>query len=311
MQTRFITYEDAAGKVSWPDVISALEAGHRRPRAEIRDLFLGPAEATLLNRAAYIEGLGYGVKAVTVVDANAARGLPTVQGAMTVFAPDTGAPTAIVESRLVTEYKTAADSVLGARLLARPESRHLVIAGAGVVARSLVHAYSAGFPGLERITLWARRPEQAEALAAELSGGGVEIAAATDLAQAVGSADIVASATMARVPFLQGDWVAPGTHVDLIGAFKADMREADDTLITRATLFADSRDTTLHHIGEYLIPLKAGVIGEADLVADLYDLVPGSHAGRAGADEITLYKNGGGAHLDLMTAMCIAGALDA
>jgi ornithine cyclodeaminase/alanine dehydrogenase-like protein (mu-crystallin family) len=310
MQTRIISYEDAAGRVAWADVVSALEDGHRRPRAEIRDLFLGPPDATLLNRAAYIEGLGYGVKAVTVVDGNAARGIPTVQGAMTLFAPETGVPDAIVESRLVTKYKTAADSVLGARLLARPESRHLVIAGAGIVALSLVEAYSAAFPGLERITLWARRREQAEALAAEVTNVGPEISVADNLAAAVGEADIVSTATMARTPFLQGDWISPGTHVDLIGAFKADMREADDTLLARGTLYADSRDTTLHHIGEYLIPLKAGVIGEGDLVADLYDLVSGAHPGRSDGTEITVYKNGGGAHLDLMAALSIAAALN-
>ena len=143
---RVITAEAAAGRLSWPAAVEALRAGHRLPRAEAADMMLGPAEATLLSRGAFIPGLGYGVKSVTVVDGNAARGLPTVQGAMLVFDPETGALDAIVESRPVTALKTAADSVLGALCLARPESAHLLIVGAGAVARSLVPAYAALFP---------------------------------------------------------------------------------------------------------------------------------------------------------------------
>jgi ornithine cyclodeaminase len=309
MAPKLITYEDAAEALSWPGAVEALRQGHLRPRADIADLFLGPATATLLNRAAYVEGLGYGVKAVTVVDGNAAKGLPTVQGAMMVFEPGTGGLAAIIDSRLVTEFKTAADSVLGARLLARHDSRHLLVVGAGAVARSLVAAYGALFPALERISVWARRPEQAEALVAGLAGGEAPIVAVTDLAGAVAAADIVSSATMARAPVLRGEWVLPGTHVDLIGAYKADMREADDALIAGGALYVDSRDTTVHHIGELMLPLAAGVITEADVRGDLYDLVPGRAPARSGDTEITVFKNGGGAHLDLMIAAYIAEAV--
>jgi ornithine cyclodeaminase len=310
MGPRLITYDDAVGALSWRAAVEALRAGHLRPRAAVADLFLGPATATLLNRAAYIKGLGYGVKAVTVVDGNAAMGLPTVQGAMMVFEPGTGRLAAIIDSRLVTEFKTAADSALGARLLARPDSRHLLIVGAGTVARSLVAAYGALFPALKRISVWARRPEQAEALVAGLPDTGAEIVAVSDLAGAVAAADIVSSATMARVPVLRGDWVSPGSHVDLIGAYKADMREADDALIAGGALYVDSRDTTIHHIGELMLPLAAGAITEADVRGDLYDLVPSPAPARRSDDEITIFKNGGGAHLDLMIAAYIAEAVD-
>ena len=106
---------------------------------------------------------------------------------------------------------------------------------------------------------------------------------------------------MSTEPVLRGDWVQPGTHIDLIGAYKADMREVDDTLLQKARLFLDSRDTVIGHIGEYTKPLNAGVITEADILADYYQL----DAFHRDGDEITVCKNGGGAHLDLMTARYI------
>lgn len=301
-----ITHDAVAHRLTWHGAVDALRAGHLRPKAEIKDLFLGPGTRTLLTRAAYIEGLGYGVKAVSVFDENAARGKPTIQGAMTVFSPDDGAVTAVIDSALVTGFKTAADSVLGALHLARPDSRHLLIVGAGVVAANLIDAYLALFPGIERISIWARRPEQATALIAGLTDVKAVVEAATDLPRAAASADIIACATMARAPVLMGRWIRPGTHVDLIGAYKPDMREADDALIAAAALHVDSRDTTIRHIGELMIPIAAGVIDEDAVRGDLYDLVAMPGPARQGDAEITVFKNGGGAHLDLMIAAYIA-----
>lgn len=307
---RWISYEDAASLVNWPDAIAALRDGHARPRAQVADVFLGPKEGSLLSRAAWIDGLGFGVKSVTVFGDNPKAGLPTVQGAMQVFEPGRGVPKAIIESRLITELKTASDSVLGAKFLARPDSETLLIVGAGTVARSLVAAYVAAFPSIKRIIIWARRPEQAEALKQEVHVPGVKISATWDLAAAASAADIIASATMAREPVLHGDWIRPGTHVDLIGAFKADMREADDRLISMASLYVDSRDTTIDHIGELTIPIASGIIDAGAVRGDLYDLVGGDAKGRLSEAEITLFKNGGGAHLDLMIAHYIVAAVE-
>ncbi|SFG48501.1 ornithine cyclodeaminase [Palleronia marisminoris] len=305
MDARIITYDATRPRLSWTDTMEAIRAGHTRPRAQIGDLFLGPSDGTLLTRGAYVEGLGYGVKSVTVFSGNADRGLPTVQGAMFVFSPEDGHLEAIVDSRLVTEFKTAGDSILGARLLACPDPVELLIVGGGTVARSLILAYGAAFPSLERISIWSRRPEQAEALADEFPSHSASVAAVDDLARAAGHADIVSTATMAREPVLRGKWIAPGTHVDLIGAFKPDMREADDALISGGSLFVDSRETTIGHIGELSIPIAAGVITPEDVRGDFHDLVSGG-AGRRSDDEITVFKNGGGAHLDLMVARYIA-----
>ena len=306
MSSKYIGYDTAIGLVRWDKAVEALRRGHRLPKAEIADLFLGPQSATLLNRAAYIDGLGYGVKAVTVMGDNAAKGLPTVQGTMMVYDGQTGAVSAIIDSRLVTEVKTASDSVLGALLLANPDSKKLLVVGAGVVAESLVQAYSAMFPALEQIAIWARRSEQAQELVAKLISVGVPLVVADNLKEFVRTADIVSTATMAREPILHGDWVSQGTHVDLIGAFKPDMREADDALISEGSLYVDSRETTLHHIGELMIPLAAGVINETDVKADFYDLLAMSRPARQSDNEITVFKNGGGAHLDLMIASYLA-----
>ncbi len=282
--------------LDWLDLTEALLDGHRRPPAQIKDVLMARGDERLLSRSAWIDGLGLGVKSVTVFPANAAAGRPSVQGAMLVFDDTSGAIEAVIDNALITRWKTAGDSLLGARLLARPDAAHLLILGAGSVADSLIEAYRAWKPALQ-ITLWARRPEAAQALAAAHR----DVQVARDLPAAVARADIVSTCTMASQPILQGDWLRPGQHIDLIGAYTPQMREADDTALRRARIFVDSRATTLGHIGELMIPLANGTITEADVQGDLHDLAAGT-AGRRSPEDITLYKNGGGAHLDLMTA---------
>ncbi len=287
------------GPCDWPALCDALEAGHRGPAPEMGDTFLHRGGDVMLSRAAWIDGLGAGVKSVTVLPGNPVHGRPSVQGAMLVFDDTTGAPKAVIDNALITRWKTAADSVLGARLLARADARHLLVIGAGAVADSLIEAYPVVLPGIERITLWNRTPERAEALAEQ---HGVDVA--DNLAAAVADADIVATCTMAKEPVLEGRWLTPGTHVDLIGAFTREMREADDHALRRGRLFVDARASTIGHIGELTIPMAAGVISEADVLGEFRDIVAG-RAGRQTAEEITVFKNGGGAHLDLMTAQVI------
>lgn len=290
--------------IDWPSFINAIDAGHALPEAQIQDTFLGPPGQTLLSRAAWIKGLGFGVKNVTVMAENAANGLPTVQGAMQVFDENDGVLRAIIESDLVTNLKTASDSALGARYLARPDSRTMLVVGAGRVAANIIAAYGKTFSGLKEFMIWNRTGSKAHTLAGQLQSDGFNVTAVDDLPAAVASADIITTATMATNPVLKGAWVKPGTHVDLIGSFRAEMREADDALLQKSRIFVDSRDTTLHHIGELKIPLETGAIAESDILADLYQLNQGM-PGRTNPDEITVFKNGGGAHLDLMIACAI------
>lgn len=183
---------------------------------------------------------------------------------------------------------------MGALWLARKDSKRILIVGAGTVGRSLMDAYSAGFPDAE-FTIWSRTRASAEAMAEEREG----LVVADDLETAVGEADIITCATMSTDPVVKGAWLKPGQHVDLIGAYRPDMREVDDEALIRSRVFVDSFDTTLGHIGELKIPLETGVIERDHVVADYYDL----GAFKRNSDtEITLFKNGGGAHLDLMVS---------
>jgi ornithine cyclodeaminase/alanine dehydrogenase-like protein (mu-crystallin family) len=299
-----ITSGDVAGKLTWTLVADAIEAGHRLKQAQISDQFLSRDHNVLLSRAAWVEGLGMGVKSVTVMPENGALGLPSIHGAMLVFSDQTGQLRAIIDADLVTAWKTAADSVLGARFLARSDSSRLLIVGAGVVAQNLVRAYSELFPGLNNILIWNRTRARAQSLVDKMVGEGFPVCLCQDLAAGAAGSDIVSCATMSRQPVLKGAWITPGTHIDLIGAFKADMREADDDLLQKSSLFADSCQTTIKHIGEFLIPIAQGTIKPEDIKGDLYDLAAGKWT-RSSSQEITLFKNGGGAHLDLMTAQAI------
>ncbi|WP_136644936.1 ornithine cyclodeaminase family protein [Tabrizicola sp. YIM 78059] len=289
-----IVPKEAEAHLDWPGLLAALEAGHRLPRAEIADLFLNRGADTVLDRAAWIDGLGALVKVATVHPGNAALGKPTINGAVTLYDDVTGELTALVDFHLVTKWKTAGDSLLSATRLARKDAKEILLVGAGTVARSMVEAYSSAFPGA-RFTVWSRNRSSALAMG---------LPVADDLETAVRKADIICTATMATEPLIRGDWLQPGQHLDLIGAFKAGMREVDDTAMRRARLFVDSRATTLHHIGELIEPLASGAITESDVIADFYD-DPALYARRSD-DEITIAKNGGGAHLDLMTATYIA-----
>jgi ornithine cyclodeaminase len=285
--------------LNWRDLGDAFEAGHRLPRAGIEDSFLYRGDDTMLSRAAWIDGLGLLVKTATIFPGNKAQGKPAVGGGVSVFNDADGSLDAIIDFTMVTKWKTAGDSAFAASKLARPDSRRILIVGAGTVGRNLWSAYAAYFPDAT-FTIWNRSPEGAAAFAIACPGTQI----AEDLETAVRGADIVATATMATDPVISGDWLQPGQHVDLIGAYRPDMREVDDTALLRAAVFVDSRATTLHHIGELKIPLEAGVIREEHVLADFYDIAGGGFARRDDA-QITLFKNGGGAHLDLMTARYI------
>ncbi|TCP60952.1 ornithine cyclodeaminase [Rhodovulum bhavnagarense] len=297
-----IGFAEGEARMSWPGLCAALEAGHSLPRAEVADSFLYRGDDTLLSRAAWIDGMGLAVKSATIFPGNAGRDLPAVNGGVSLYSDRDGTLDAIIDFHLVTKWKTAGDSLLAATRLARPDSRRILIVGAGNVAQSLHAAYSSAFPEAE-FTVWNRSRAGAERLAAASPG----VTIAEDLETAVRAADIVTSATMATEPLIRGAWLQPGQHVDLIGAFRPDMREADDAALQKARVFVDSRDTTLDHIGELKIPLAAGAIGRDTVLADYYDLPSGGFA-RQSDDEITLFKNGGGAHLDLMTSRYILDA---
>lgn len=300
MSVTVIPFAEGQAKLNWMDLIGAIAAGHDRPPAQVEDVLIYRGTDTLLNRSAWIDGMGVAVKACTIFPGNGVAGKPVVNGAVNLFADSDGALEAIVDFHLVTKWKTAGDSLLAATRLARPDSRNILIVGAGTVGRSLVEAYGSAFPGAG-FTIWNRSAEGAARFAADCPG----VTIASDLEVAVRGADIVCCATMSATPILKGDWLSPGTHVDLIGAYRPDMREADDVVMQRGRVFVDAIGTTVEHIGELIEPIRSGVLRAEDIVADFRDL---GRFVRMSDDEITVFKNGGGAHLDLMVSRYILDA---
>jgi ornithine cyclodeaminase len=274
--------------LDWLSLTDALAAGHARRPEGIEDVVLRRGEDTLLSRAAWTEGLGSLVKTATVFPG----AVPAVNGAACLFSDVDGRLEALVDFHLLTKWKTAGDSLLAARRLAPPDTRAILLVGAGTVAASLRQAYGAAYPAA-RFAVWARDGARARAFA---QAHGAE--PAPDLADAVAEAQVIACATMATEPLIRGAWLRPGQHLDLIGAYRADMREADDAALRGARIFVDARATTLGHIGELKDPLARGVIAPEDVLADFFEL----DRFVRGADDVTLFKNGGGAHLDLITA---------
>ena len=293
----FIPFAEGEALLGWIGLTDALAAGHNLPKAEIGDTFLYRGSDTLLSRSAWIDGLGIAVKTATIFPNNPSASKPVVNGGVNLYSDTDGTLEAIIDFHLATKWKTAGDSITAARRLARPDSRNILIVGAGTVGRSLHDAYSAAFPNAQ-FTVWNRTTKNAELMAAERP----TLSVATDLEQAVRNADIVTSATMSTKPLIKGEWLQAGQHIDLIGAYRPDMREVDDAALQRSRIFVDSLDTTVGHIGEITIPIEAGAISANDIVADYYNI---SNFARQSDDEITLFKNGGGAHLDLMTSRYI------
>ena len=308
---RIVTGDDIRSVCSWPFAVEALRAGHLMPPAELRDSLVENAGRKMLVRTAWISGLASGVKAVTIYPENPSQTppMPSVQGQVLLFDEAQGHVVAVLEGVDLTAWKTAGDSALGSSCLARVDVRTMLMVGAGSMARPLIDAHRAVRPSLERVMVWNRNVARAEALVRALDNDGIDAEAVTDLDAAVSEADLISSATMATEPLIKGDALKPGAHVDLVGAYAPSMREADDAALTRGRLFVDSRTTTVPHIGELMIPLASGAISEATIQGDMHDLVEG-RAGRSSADEITVFKNGGGAHLDVMIAHAVYLALE-
>jgi alanine dehydrogenase len=307
---QWITAERMAQLLDYPALVAFLEEMHRQDVDAMDDLLLsrpepaGPTRHFLL-RAAWQGGLGVGAKLVTVFPDNERHGLPSVQGVYLLFDAADGRPLAGLDGTALTWWKTAADSALGTRFLARPDAEVLLMVGAGAMAPHLIRAHLAVRPSLCSVRIWNRTPERALRLAATLAAEGLPAEVVGDLEAAVRGADLISCATLATAPLIRGEWLRPGTHLDLVGAYTPEMREADDVAVRRARIFVDARQTAIHPIGELAIPLKAGLIAEADILADHFQLSRRWHPGRRSAEDITLFKNGGGGHLDLMTARFI------
>ncbi|MEK6348294.1 MAG: saccharopine dehydrogenase NADP-binding domain-containing protein [Burkholderia sp.] len=252
----------------------------------------------------------FGAKVIAISPDNArhapgAAGAEPIHSAYVLFDGEAGRVRALIHGNAFTRYKTAADSALGARLLARANPQTLVVIGTGAQAATHIAVMAAEFPSLRRISVWSRSHAKAAALAASCrlpNARDVVVDAATSLEAAVSCADLVVSATSATSPVLQGAWLRPGTHVDLVGSYTPAMREADDRAVQRARVYVDHRALVMENCGDIVQPIASGAIRPEDVLGDLFDLCGATVPGRRGDDDITLFKNGGGGHLDLMAA---------
>ena len=270
-------------------------------------------DATLLLMAAWTGPSGAepfaGVKVVSVFPENGARGLPSVLGTYLLMDGATGLPLAALDGARLTAWRTAAASALASRFLSRPDAGRMVMVGAGSLAPFLIRAHAAVRP-IRSFALWNHRPERAEALAAELQAEGLSVTAIRDLEPAVREADLVSCATLSTTPIVQGAWLKPGVHLDLVGAFSPGMREADDEALRRACLHVDTAAARSEG-GDVAAALGSGAIGPDGIRGDLFDLSRERLGGRRRPDEITAFKSVGAAIEDLAAAMLVWRSLQA
>lgn len=307
MDIPFITSLQIASTLDIVAQVAHLRLAHQQPAPDAQRLYMQqPVPGGLVNGfliwPAWQPGRNLGIKICTLFPQN--RQQPTVQALYALFDGGDGHLQALIDGAEMTYWKTAADSALGADLLARQDASTLLVVGAGSMAPQIVRAYRAIRPGLSRVRVWNRTHGRAQALVDSLQGIAAEVL--QDLDAAVHAADIVCCVTASTSALVCGDCLRPGTHVDLIGGYTPQMREADDAAMRRARIFVDSRWFTVAHVGDLTQPLTSGAIAPHDVLGDLFELSSGQVPGRQNAWDITLFKSGGGAHLDLMTAQHIA-----
>ncbi len=302
--------EKILNSMSFTTLVDELAAMHREPIGLVDELLMestddGDNVSHFFIRTGWQPEKAVGAKVITVFPRNnQSREWPSIQAVYILFEGVNGTPIACLDGTALTWLKTASDSALGSRLLSRENIESMLMIGAGQMAPHLVSAHCETRPSLKQVYIWNRTADKAinlcHSLAAKFSQ--ISFTAAAEIEAGVRQADLICSAIGCEEPIIQGEWLKPGAHVDLIGAYTAEMREADDECLRRGSLFVDARETTIHQIGELMIPLASAVISENDVLADLSDLCQQRHPGRQSEDEITVFKNGGGGHLDLMCA---------
>ncbi len=307
---RVVEADELTRLIDYPTLIDAIRAGFSGsifapPRHHHSLTRAGGAQASLILMPAWDLGRGtgdtfMGVKLVSVFPDNAQRGKPSVHATYVLMCGETGEPLACLHGQTLTLLRTAATSALAASALARGNASRLVMIGAGALAPHLIAAHAAVRP-IRNVVLWNRTAATAHALAERLNRPGLEVTAIEHLAEAVATADIVSVATLSTQPVLKGAWLRRGVHVDLVGSFLPEMREADDEAIRRATVVVDTR-AGMRESGDIVQALASGALSEDGIAGDLYDIAAG-RLKRTFDAQITLFKSVGNAIEDLAGAV--------
>lgn len=295
-----------AGGLAWEKLIPAIAQAYLYPpHVPLRGHHDidgdNPGAVTLLTMPAWRSGDYMGVKLVNIVPGNSKRGISTVLGTYVLMSAVTGEALAIIDAPELTARRTAATSALAASKLASKDSKTHLVVGTGKLAPYFAAAMRAVLP-IRSTLIWGRNQAKANDVAAQANAHPIE-----DLQAAVAVADVVSCVTTTTQPLVKGAWLKPGTHLDLVGAFRPDMREADDDAIRRAAIFVDTREGALQEAGELRDPIERGVISRDDIQACLAELLDGTHPGRTNGEEITLFKSVGTAIGDYAAATCLVG----
>jgi ornithine cyclodeaminase len=277
------------------DIITPLRSHHDFPNPEV-----GP-DSTLLMMPAWNPGKEAGVKIATVSPDNGKFGLPSVQGIYVLLDALSGSIKATIEAKSLTTKRTAAASALASFYLSHPESSSMLMMGTGALSTNLIQAHSSVRP-IKNVYIWGRDPEKAERIASSLTDNGYQIEVVPSIEEIITEVDIISCATLSKTPLVLGKFLRPGQHVDLVGSYKRDMREADDETISRASVFVDTLHGALKESGDLVIPLQNGVLKVSDIKGDLFGLCSNTVKGRATAAEITVFKSVGHALEDLVAA---------
>ncbi len=305
----FLTDSDVKAALPWAALISelgeAFAKGVSQPLRGVHSVPVpGEPDATFLTMPAWEEGGTLAVKILFIAPGDSTRDLPAVNASVMTFDAVTGQAQAVMESAELTARRTAATSALAADRMARKNARSLLIVGAGTIASNLIPAHRT-VRDYDTVSIWARRPERALALAKRFDG---RVTATTDLDAAVAEADVISSATIASEPLIKGAPLKEGAHLDLVGGFTAGMREADSEALRRAAggIVIDTYDGAMAEAGDIARPLAEGVITRADIVGDMTGLCRGEAKPRVSDGQITAFKSVGTAIEDFVAARMAA-----
>jgi len=298
--------ESIAKALPYDQLIAALDAAFKAgatvpDRTHLEIDVPGDVDGTLLLMPCWQTSGNLGVKIVTVFPGNAARDLSAVYASYFLVDAGTGEPIAVMDGTELTLRRTAAASALASTYLSRGDSNTLLMVGTGNLAPHLITAHAAARP-IDKVLIWGRREEAARDVETRLSPASFETSVVTDLKAAADSADIISCATLARDPLIKGDWLQKGQHLDLVGAYKPDMRETDGAALARARVYVDTISGALSEAGDILQAIREEAIKEKDIEGDLQKLTRRQCEGRTSQEEITLFKSVGTALEDLAAA---------
>lgn len=271
------------------------------PRTHLEVSVPGGNAGALLLMPAWRTGANMGVKIVTVFPDNTKQGIPAVHGSYLLMSADSGVPVALLDGTELTLRRTAAASALASLFLSREDASTLLMVGTGNLVPHLINAHSTA-RRIKSVCIWGRRLEAAQDIADRLSGESFAVSVVTNLEEAVRNADIISCATLSSEPIVKGEWLKPGQHIDLVGAFTPKMSEADSAAVSIADVYVDTRAGALSEAGEIVQAIQDGSITESSIRGSLRELATGAVNGRTGADEITLFKSVGTALEDLAAA---------